>query len=265
MHRLRKALKRARSSLRLLRFLVPARSRRIATGTLRDVARTYATARDGASLVEALARIARRNPSVSMARAGSATGRALRARRLRARRTLPDPTRRAALLRQLRAIRSSVAGWKLGTVARAKGAATPTSCPVARALKRIYRRARRAGRRAAGESTATLHAWRTEVKCLHYALLAMGLPARPPESAAFVKRSDRLGEALGCEHDLSLLEAAILAQGLAVPVTETPPLIEQIRRERKHSLARALRESEHLFHTRPRQLVRALGLARTPD
>jgi len=261
-HRLRKALKRARAALRLLRPLIAPRARETAVLALRDVARAYATARDGASLVEALNRFARHHPGILVARAGSTLGGALRAGRLHARRSLPDATRTAAALRMLRALRSRVAHWKLDTVSRGEDPASPSADRIAQSLRKIYRRARRAGRRAGNGATEALHAWRKEVKVLHNALLALESTAGAPGPAQLPKHSARLGEILGCEHDLAMLEIAIGALGRAPSASETRLILVQINRDRQRYRGRALREGERVFHIRPRRLAHELGIAR---
>jgi CHAD domain-containing protein len=259
-HRLRKALKRARAALRLLRPLVPPRSRAAALAALREVAHAYASARDSASLVEALGRLARHHPGMVAARAGSATGRALRAGRLHTRRSLPDAASTAAARNMLRTLRSGAIRWKLHAPRNGGNPGSPAHDRIVHALRHTYRRARRAGRKAGTGATDTLHAWRKEVKVLHNALLALESTASTTGAARLLKHSARLGTTLGCEHDLAMLEIAIAALGRTLPSDERRQILAEVSLDRQRYLERALRESERAFKIRPRRLARELGL-----
>jgi CHAD domain-containing protein len=110
-----------------------------------------------------------------------------------------------------------------------------------------------------------MHAWRKRVKDLRYTAETLdrgGKPCKPVRRVA--RRADRLGEMLGEEHDLALLEARVrersrLFAGERKTRKRLLTLIASRRRKlRKH----ALREGERLYRRPPRRFVRRLKRAR---
>ena len=223
-HETRKALKRLRALVRLLRpELGEARYER-ENAAIRGVAAHLAGARDAAvmlatldSLIERNARKLRRSRAVGKLRKALAAEHAHRERL-----TFEQAGARAEVLGELRALRMRIAAWQLPDSA---------GCSLIEpGLRRVYRQGRRRYRRAAagkGDVTRTLHEWRKRVKDLRYA--AEMLERRPPakgdlagagkgqrrrrKAAAreaarmkrLARRADDLGELLGEEHDLALL------------------------------------------------------------
>jgi CHAD domain-containing protein len=223
-HETRKALKRLRALVRLLRpELGEARYER-ENAAIGDVAAHLAGARDAAvmlatldSLVERHPRQLRRSRAVGKLRKGLAAEHAHRERL-----TFEQAGARTEVLGELRALRMRIAAWRLS---RSGGCAL-----IEPGLKRVYRQGRRRYRRAAtgkGDVTRTLHDWRKRVKDLRYA--AEMLERRPATTGAaagagkgqrrrrkaaareaarlkrLATRADNLGELLGEEHDLALL------------------------------------------------------------
>jgi hypothetical protein len=200
-HETRKALKRARALVRLQREALGEKRFRRENAALRDAARRLAGTRDAEVLVDALEALVRRHPK----RLGRSPGvQRLRARLLAARERAWEAMRHGAeqreqVLGELRAIRARL------TAAREPAAGDDKTARAG--LRRIYRqgrgRLRRARRRA--RDGAALHDWRKRVKDLRYAAEALKL-------RSLAAQADRIGEAVGEEHDLMLLAACLRAQ-----------------------------------------------------
>jgi CHAD domain-containing protein len=226
-HDTRKAIKRLRALLRLLRGELGERAYRREDDLLRDVARRLSGARDASVMLATLDALIERQPRKLGRRRGVA---ALR-RRLAAdsarvgRHTLADPHERAELLGQLHALRWRVSAWSLP--------ADPGMKLIEADLHRIYRQGRsraklaargKGGRRA---RTQTMHSWRKRVKDLRYAAEMLErredhgtarthAASRDARAAAkslrkLASHADQLGELLGDEHDLAVLEAHLRA------------------------------------------------------
>ncbi|HLH13663.1 MAG TPA: CHAD domain-containing protein, partial [Solirubrobacteraceae bacterium] len=216
-HETRKAIKRLRALLRLLRSELGERAYERETATLRQVAHELSGARDAAVMVATLDALAERHPCELARRHGVI---ALR-RRLHAhsdrlsRATLADASARANVLGELHALRWRVAAW---TLPKSGGIEL-----VDADLQHLYRQGRERCERVArdkGERTLEMHKWRKRVKDLRYAaemLERRGEPRSKRESRASTRahklaaRADELGELLGEDHDLAVLAEHLLA------------------------------------------------------
>jgi hypothetical protein len=285
-HETRKALKRLRALMRMLRSELGEEAFARENAALRDAARRLAGARDAEVLVGTLDGLLERHPR-RLARRGAIARlrRALVAERdLAQEQVLGDAATRAQVLEDLRAIRRRVAGWHLsgpvGIEALEPG------------LQRIYRQGRGRYRRAAagkGDRGRAMHEWRKRVKDLRYAaeMLERRDPARgrglsgrgskrrrkaaKRERAEplrrLARRADRLGEALGEEHDLAVLAARIRDPGAGGKPKAQVKAARLGRRNRKAALkliarrrrklrARTLREGARLYGPRPKRFAR---------
>ncbi len=91
------------------------------------------------------------------------------------------------------------------------------------------------------------HEWRKRVKQLLYQSLVIGPPADSLAAAA-----QKLSSTLGSQHDLAMLCENVHLCGREA---------ELLAVDKKHRTARmALRQGEHLFRWKPRELIRALDL-----
>jgi CHAD domain-containing protein len=258
-HEIRKALKRLRALLALLRGELGAKRWARENASLRECGRRLAGARDAEVMLGTLDALVRRHPK-RLAR--SAAVRALRAQLLTEREAaaalaIRDARVRGEVLGELHAVRARVARWEL----RERGFK-----PIAPGLERIYRRGRLGLRTARRRRDAeALHAWRKRVKELRYATEALdrgGKPFKPVRRVA--RRADRLGEALGEEHDLALLAARVREhpRRFAGERKARIRLERLIARRRKELRKRALREGERLYRRKPRRFVRRLRRSR---
>ncbi|HMH48545.1 MAG TPA: CHAD domain-containing protein, partial [Solirubrobacteraceae bacterium] len=284
-HETRKALKRLRALVGMLRPQLgePAFARESAA--LRDAGRRLAGARDAQVMVATLDALLKRQPRRLRRRGGLVGLREslVAEREQAAARALGDVVMRAEVLDELRAIRRRVSGWPL---------AGPDDVEALEAgLARIYRQGRRRYRKAAsgkGNRGRALHEWRKRVKDLRYAaeMLDLRVPSersgagrhgprrrgrggRPAEARLvrrLARRADKLAEMLGEEHDLALLTERIRAKGARgghgrLSRRNRKTLLKLIARRRRKLRAQTLGEGARLYRRRPKRFVRRVRRA----
>jgi CHAD domain-containing protein len=257
-HDIRKALKRLRALVRLLRGELGEQQYKREHAILRDAARRLAGARDAEVMVGTLDALLQRHPrKLRRRRPLLELRKQLVAERAVAERAmLGERTTGGELLHELSGLRERVRQWDLPE--------RPGIALVEHDLRRIYRDGRERRRRVArgrdsrgkdGKGGARVaHAWRKRVKDLRYAAEILG--ERP-----LARRADRLAELLGEEHDLVVLA------GLLPPPGHTPfkgkrgrrarkALLERIARRRRRLRKRALHEGERVYRRKPKRFVR---------
>jgi hypothetical protein len=246
---------------------------------LRDAGRRLARARDSEVLLSTLDRlIARHKRRLGRRRGVRRLREALDAeRKVIAARALGDEMTRAQVLGELRAVRHRVAGWQF--------AGPPGLDAIEPDLQRLYGQGRKRMRRAArgkGDSARAMHEWRKRVKDLRYA--AEMLERRDPghgkrrrrrakeDPAArsihrLARRTDKLGEALGEEHDLAVLAQRIAAHGerggshapglasAALGRRNRRTVLKLIARRRRKLRSRTLRDGARIYRRRPRKFL----------
>jgi CHAD domain-containing protein len=200
-HAARKALKKARAALRLLRPGLGEALFRAENRALRDAGRCLSPLRDTKSQLDALSDLQIRHARKlrRLGRGGRLDGlkSGLRADQARARRELLHPSK--GLQECLRLLRDSEARAQRADFALMKEA------PLRVGLRRIYRKGKKALAKAGKAGTAeALHEWRKQVKYLHDALNALH-GADAGEAAKIAKHADKLAERLGDDHDLAVL------------------------------------------------------------
>jgi len=231
-HEARKALKKARAALRLLRDGLNDAAYRAENAALRDAGRHLSPLRDSRSVLTALEALRKHYPEeipapgVEKLRHSLKTGRG---------RTLPEQP--ARLLRRCL------------ERAQQRDFASIGSAPLEHGLRRIYRQGRKAFAEAQSAGTnEALHEWRKQVKYLHDGLAALEGAARG-KAAKIAKRADKLADRLGDDHDL-----AVLARRRRAP----KKLRKLIAGRRRKLQKRALRLGEKLYGTKPRRLAARL-------
>jgi len=258
-HEVRKATKRLRALLRLIRDEIGSRHYRRENRTFRDAARALSPARDAEVLMATVTRLARH---------------------FRGKRRLLEPVRQAArrhLQSARRGSRPAAARKRIVTSmrrARSRIAAWPISDDgwkaIAPGIRRIYRGGRTGWRDAgAAPTVANLHEWRKRAKDLRYALDLLE-PLWPPVLKALADETDALGDRLGEDHDLALLRRFVRdVLGDAPPSREVLAEIDVSRRRlQAESWTRAARMYETppgRFARRLRTYWRAWQADRTPD
>jgi CHAD domain-containing protein len=275
-HDIRKALKRLRALVRLLRAELGERQYKREYAILRDAARRLAGARDAEVMVGTLDALLERHPrKLGRRRQLLELRKRLVAERAAAERaTLGDNATRGEVLRELSDLRERVRQWNLPE--------RPGIALVERDLRRIYRDGRERRQRVAGGKDGggvrgkrgsgargkrgggargkgdgdarAAHAWRKRVKDLRYAAEILG--ERP-----LARHTDRLAELLGEEHDLVVLTGLLPPPGRA-PLQgkggkrARKDLLERIERRRRRLRKRALREGERVYGRKPKRFVR---------
>ncbi len=266
LHAARKALKRLRALLRLLRHELGERAFARENATLREIAGQLSEARDAAVMLATLDALIARHPR----RLGRRSG--VRELRLRLaaeherqrRQALADDAARAELLGELHAFRWRVASWSLPD---SRGLEL-----VSDDLARLYRQGRKRYRRAArdrGERTITMHQWRKRVKDLRYAIEMLDRPGSQQRLRKLSRRADELGELLGEDHDLAIFAQRLHAGKKRHRHDQTwrsgrrtrKRLTQAIAARRRVLRKRALRQGRRLFRPRPKQLVRRVRAA----
>lgn len=258
-HETRKAIKRIRATIRLLEGELGAKLARRERALLRDLAKRLAGARDAEVMVQTLDGLLRRHPR---GLAGRRSIVELRARLQRERvaasaRMLRDDVARERTIAELEGLRLRMAGWRLRDRSVGK-----LSSP---GLERIYRdgRAARENAWARKPPPRAMHRWRKQVKDLRYALEVLDVQGnRRRRVAQLAKRADGLGEVLGEEHDLMLLDELVRGHK---PFKRHPrarkQLLRAIARRRAKLRAKALREGERLFESKPKRFARRVRAA----
>jgi CHAD domain-containing protein len=259
-HEVRKAVKRVRALLRVLRGELGRKRYARENSTLRDCARRLAGARDAEVMVATLDGLLKRRPE---AFAGSPGVAALRAQLLAEREAaaaggIGDAQVRGAVAEELRAVRRRMKRWK----PRTRGFKA-----VAPGLERLYREGR-GGLRTAGKdgggrrNEEALHSWRKRVKDLRYAAETLDRGEKSHRRVRRVAReADRLGEMLGEEHDLALLEARVRERPgrFAGEKKTRRRLLKTIARRRKRLHGEALRDGKRLYRGGPKRFAARLN------
>jgi CHAD domain-containing protein len=104
-----------------------------------------------------------------------------------------------------------------------------------------------------------MHDWRKRVKSLYYALDMLG-GKQATATAKLTRRADRLGEALGEEHDLWML-ANFLESERQLDDGTRKLLLELIERRREQLRKRALRLGARLYARTPKRFAARAGKA----
>lgn len=221
-HEFRRAMKRARALLRLMRDAVGDHAYERENRALRDAARVLGPMRDARVLREALAGLGKR-AKVPKAR----------------------PAAAAPLRETVSEAAARTADWRLPR---------PKWPLLAGGLERLYRHGRDAARAAEAQPTdRNLHESRKQVKRLG-AALAFLAPAGVKRVKKLAKRADAVADDLGDDHDLAVL--ARRTPRLA------PGVRAKVRKRRRKLQKRALKAAGRLFRARPRKFLKRIARAR---
>ena len=247
-HSVRKSFKRIRALLRLVRCAVSDPFFQAENESFRDAGRPLAEVRDAKVLIEALEAL----------RAKSDTGR-----------EAAFAAAKELLVERQDALR--------GRVLNEGGAWAATECAVKKALaqldkdkwnkvsnspkkislglKAVYRSGRKAFARATDDpSVENLHEWRKQVKHLRHGLELLA-PARPKTFVELARQADELGELLGLDHDLAVLNATLLSDESDVVTGALEPLIKE---QREQLQAEARDRGGFLYRQNAKKFVRGL-------
>jgi CHAD domain-containing protein len=258
-HSARKAIKRERSLLRLVRGSMPRDQRRRENRALRDASRELSGARDAEAMLETLNGLAGRYVGQVPERTFEVVREEFERRRDGARERLLESAGAGAsagsgaaagavggpAVDELDAARGRVAGWEL----RRDGWGA-----VEAGVRRSYRDGRRAFAAArADRSMAVWHEWRKRAKDLWYQQRLLRDVAGPVV-AGHAKDAHLLADLLGDVHDLGVLRAA-LTERLHAPV-DSDAVVELLDHRRGQLEEEALAIGARVYAERPKVFVR---------
>jgi len=242
-HAARKALKRARAGLRLLRNSLDDALYRSKNATLRDAGRQVSALRDARSLIIAFDSMRDEVPRLSQVRFRKIRS-ALLAKHNQVReqfaRKAKEQKRAIELLAECSA---EIRKWML-----------PGNDPetVGKALQKIYKRGLKSYEYAQDHATAeAIHEWRKQVKYLANAL-GMMAKAGNKKDIQYKKDLDKLADKLGDDHDLVML-ARELASPSPIDAALRVELISLVTQRRSELKARAFAMGKDLFALKPKQ------------
>jgi CHAD domain-containing protein len=247
-HEARKSLKRLRTTIRLARDQLGDDVYRRENVSFRDAGRRLAGARDSQVLLETLAAVSDRERAARDSY--TPFRRTLSAQHAAAQKSLQQGEAVGDVVNKLREARARVPEWPLereGLDALAPG------------FKRIYRRGRRAYRKACEEpSSENLHELRKRVKDLWYAAQIVR-PAARKRMKRVARTAHQLSDMIGEEHDLALLaERAAERRDRFDDDAAADDLAERIERRRAELRSAALELGSCLFRRKPRKVVQPL-------
>jgi CHAD domain-containing protein len=247
-HDARKALKKARSLLRLSRGALDAQDRRRENAAIRAAGRALSSARDAEVMLEATDDLADRFAGRVPQATFDAIRRHLEVARDPARQQLLESGLTGQVADDLKAVRGRIEelslrheGWK---------ALEP-------GLERSYARGRAALREARKHPTAeNLHDWRKRTKDLWYHLRVLKAIA-PGIIGGAAKDADKLSKLLGDDHDLAVLHET-LARGAGDLKVDVDAVVELIDHRREQLQAEAYQLGERLYAESPKTFVRRM-------
>lgn len=258
-HELRKTIKRIRAIALLLRYELGEEKLEKMTETLRVTAGHLAGARDADVRLATFEGLRKRHPRALALEGIERFSEQLVREREEARQAMGEQ----ALLDDIERLRRELASFRLPEHEFAS---------LAPGLKRLYgegRRRYRASRHKPGDIAAA-HRWRKRVKGLYYALDSLGGPGTVLRGA---RRAERLGDLLGEEHDLWLLESYLTqgppsegpssdgSQHLAADPAVRKALLRVASRRRKRLHERAIELGARLYEQRPSDFVKRVEKA----
>ena len=242
-HESRKCFKRIRAVLRLARPEIGEAMFRQENVCFRDAGRMLAELRDSVVMVRTLDGVLAEFEA-SFASEGAALREHLVAEYQAVRRQMADEGQALAKASALvEEARQRAARWPIED---------ETFTAVAISLRQIYRRGQK--RLAAARLTPTaetLHEWRKRVKDLWYALSLL-FPEEPRLVTVMTEEADTLAEALGDEHDLARLQAALSDDSFS------QALADHINQKRAALQTQAFRQGHIIYAESPKAFIKTL-------
>jgi CHAD domain-containing protein len=249
-HDARKAIRKSRAAVRLLRAALGRARFHRENARLRDAGRVLNGARDAKVLVTTLESLRQCHPRLERDAAFAALSEHLRQQQRTTRRHLHSrsaPAIRAAR-RTLEQTQFSASHWPLGD--GGWGTLGP-------AFRRVYAAGRLAARKSrASRDDHSLHEWRKQVKYLRHALQVF-TPLRPSKLKQQAALARRLADSLGDGHDLALLrDTAICAAGNDARARKS--LLAAIDQRRRALRKESFKLGDLLYAESPRAMDRRL-------
>ncbi|HEY1690272.1 MAG TPA: CHAD domain-containing protein [Solirubrobacteraceae bacterium] len=265
-HDTRKAIKRVRTLLRLLRTELPRGARRRADEALREAGHSLSPTRDAdvalatlEALVKASPKRLRKSNGVKRLRKRLAAERATAQQDLH---TAGSRGRAIGLLQSARAELGATAALLRGEDAEPDRRQFGDYGLVNPGLGRIYRRGRKAMKRARKRGDApSMHEWRKRAKDFRYAseaLTSKGAGAATKRMRKLARSADELGEMLGQERDLALLAERVRKEQRVFKGDRKGrrALLKAIAKRRKRLRRIAFKRGEALYGRKPKRFLR---------
>jgi CHAD domain-containing protein len=263
-HGARKAMKRLRALLRLVRPVIGNRRYRAENAYLRDTARVLSPLRDARVMVDTVGLIRDRYDSQLRPTAFDGVESQLRARLERTRASMVHDggaLRRTAY--SLRSARARYAAWPVADdVVSGSHPPIPNRFEsVGVGLEMIYARGRDEMRTAIEHPTAhNFHWWRKRAKYLRYHSELL-FPMWPDMMKGQVQALDHLGEALGAEHDLAQLLLVLVQHPEVCPdPTERALLVALAQHRRRELQAAAVTMGIRVYAEKPADFGKRMGV-----
>ena len=255
-HEARKATKRMRAMLRLVRDAVGYDVYRMENVVLRDVSRVLSEARSAAVIADLAEMVLAELGGAIDADARTQLTVELDRRRAKAAEIVHDRQVMMGLATTLLTSRARFSKWPIDATATERHPIPNTFDAIEPGIRRVYRRGRRAMRLAETEpSPHTFHMWRKRAKYLRYQMEAIHR-WWPPVLDATVEALEVLGESLGDEHDLSELADVVRAEPTLLPDDDGRRLfLVAVARRRVELQHEALAIGHRLYRERPRDFT----------
>ncbi len=202
-HETRKAIKRLRAMLRLVRDAISLDVYHTDNAMLKLIAAELGAVRDSWVMYQILGRLLPHDPATADSVA-VLVGRLQERYQAESDAVLGNEAHMASIVEQLENVRSSAARWSV--VAGEKSVPLPHSfATVAPGLQRVYKRGRRGMRIVTDSPTDTLlHVWRKRAKYLRHQVEALNV--LDPEGLGAIEGDlEQLTDLLGDDHDLAVL------------------------------------------------------------
>jgi CHAD domain-containing protein len=251
-HTARKALKKARAWLRLLRTGMGQRTFREQNHALRDAARPLSEARDAQVLIDTLRELLHRYHEPSPGRRFAGFERALQKNRRATRRRLASSRTGIATTRRL--LRRSK-----GVLARLRIKGQDWSV-VGAGFAKVYSRGHKSVRAACGDATPeSLHEWRKDAKNLWHALQMLE-PLWPGVVEEWADQAHQLADYLGDDHDLWVLrETSKRKSDDFADSADLDALLALIDRRRAQLQSKARLLGARLYEPKPKRFHARVG------
>ncbi len=250
-HNARKAIKKERSLLRLVRGAMPREQRRRENTALREAARRLSGARDADVMIGSVAALGERFADHLPASTFDAVREHLESRRAAEVRGPNGSLLDARAVQDLGAVRVRADDWEI----RAEDWAA-----IEKGLRRSYKRGRKALERARrSRSLEDLHAWRKRVKDLwyHERLLA---PVAGPAVGGHAKDAHHLADLLGDDHDLGVLRDT-LTRDVPPGAGDVDTLVKLTDHRRAELQDEAIRVGQRVYAESPNAYARRMRRA----
>jgi CHAD domain-containing protein len=244
-HEARKELKRARSTLRMLRCAIGDAAYRRANRQLRDAGRPLARVRNAKALLDVTAEVRTAAKDRASRTRLASIERQQRSERRKARaELLHGPGALREVRRSIRSVLSGSPSWP-----------SLTHDSLRDGIERMYRKGRKAYARAAEEPcNETLHESRKQTKYLGKALQILGAH-RSGAIAKRAKRAKAISDALGDDHDLAMLQGKLARGGAGADRRTLDARIER----RRHKLQRkAVKKSRRLYRRKAKAFIQGI-------